>query len=205
MTSKRVFYVMCGLVALLVLGLFGSAYYVDNLMVTQSNKLKKQRLQTQTLDAESTALTSAKRDITKYKDLSIIAKSIVPEDKDQAQTVREIVNIAAANGIDIGSITFPTSSLGSTSGTTSTLSTSTTNTKTSQLTPVAGISGVYYLPITVQSSQSNTVSYNQFIGFLNDLEHNRRTALVSTINLTPDQNNNNNVSFTLTLDEYIKP
>jgi hypothetical protein len=64
---------------------------------------------------------------------------------------------------------------------------------------------VYYLQITVQSNGSQTVPYNKFISFLDALEHNRRTALVSSIALTPDSKNSNNVGFNLTLDEYIKP
>jgi hypothetical protein len=71
--------------------------------------------------------------------------------------------------------------------------------------PVQGISGVSYLQVTVQSNGSSTVPYDKFIAFLNALEHNRRTALVSSIVLTPDSKNSNNVGFTLTLDEYIKP
>jgi hypothetical protein len=71
--------------------------------------------------------------------------------------------------------------------------------------PVVGIPGVYYLQITVQSNGSQTVPYNKFISFLDALEHNRRTALVSAIALTPDSKNSNNVGFNLTLDEYIKP
>ena len=37
------------------------------------------------------------------------------------------------------------------------------------------------------------------------LENNRRTALVSAIALQPDAKDPNNVGFTLTIDEYIKP
>jgi hypothetical protein len=43
------------------------------------------------------------------------------------------------------------------------------------------------------------------LDFLKGLENNRRTALVSDITITPDSKNSSNVSFNLTLDEYIKP
>lgn len=203
MSSKQTFFALVGLNALLIAGIFGAAYGVDRLLVKQSHKLVSQRLEIQTLDSQTTALGKAKKDVAQYRNLADIAKSIVPQDKDQAQTVREIVNIAAANGIKLGSISFPTSTLGSkalsgTPSTTSTLS-------LSQLTPVKGITGVYSLQVIVQSDTSSPVPYSRFLNFLSALEHNRRTALVSDITLTPDAKNSNNVTFNLTLDEYIKP
>lgn len=199
MTSKRTFILLSVGLVIGVVALFGATYEAQGLIVTQANKLRGQRLQIQTLDAEATALLNAKRDIKKYQGLSDIAQSIVPQDKDQALTVREIVAIAAKQGISIGSVTFPASSLGGGIGTV------TTNPNQSQLLPVVGLPGVFYLQITVQSNGSQTVPYNKFIGFLDALEHNRRTALVSSIALTPDSKNSNNVGFNLTLDEYIKP
>lgn len=199
MTSKRMFFILSFGLLVGIVGLFGATYEAQNLIAAQANKLRDQRLQIQTLDAEATALNSAKRDIKKYQRLSDIARSIVPQDKDQAQTVREIVSIAGKQGISIGSVTFPSSSLGGGIGG------ATTNPNQSQLLPVTGIPGVYYLQITVQSNGSQTVPYAKFISFLDALEHNRRTALVSSIALTPDSKNNNNVGFNLTLDEYIKP
>jgi hypothetical protein len=199
MNSKRTFYVMCSILLLIIAGLFGATYFANGMLANQGNTLRDQRLQTQTLDAESTALAKAKVDIKKYQDLAVIAANIVPQDKDQAQTVREIVNIAAKQGISIGSITFPTSTLGNTPGTSS------ASASKSQLEAVKGIPGVYYLQVTVQSDTSSSVPYSRFISFLEALEHNRRTALVSAITLTPDAKNSSNVSFTLTLDEYLKP
>jgi hypothetical protein len=197
MNSKQLFWVQLAVLALLVGGLFGATYVAHGLIVKQADTLRDQRLQTQTLDAESTALSKAKKDIAKYQSLATIAKNIVPQDKDQAQTVREIVNIAASKGISIGSITFPTSTLGSAPGA--------AGANKSQLAPVKGLSGVYYLQLRVQSKDNASVPYDRFLAFLNALEHNRRTALVSSITLTPDGNNSNNVVFALTLDEYIKP
>jgi hypothetical protein len=198
MSSKRIFWIQIAVLLLLVGSIFAAAYFVHGMLVKQSDTIKNQRLQIQTLDAESTALTKAKKDVVKYQDLALIAKNIVPQDKNQAQTVREIVNIAASKGVKIGSITFPTSSLGSAPGVIK-------GGGQSQLIPVPGLAGVYNLQLTVQSSSGETVPYSRFIAFLDGLEHNRRTALVTSITLTPDANNPNNVGFNLTLDEYIKP
>lgn len=194
MKSKHMYFLLNGVVVLLVVALLGGAYGLDKVLSNQSDKLVKQRSELTALDTESNALLSAKKEVKQYQSLSDIAKNIVPQDKDQAQTVREIVKIAQASGISLGSVTFPSSTLGA--GKSLSLS---------QLTPVPGLNGVYMLEINIQSDAGSPVTYQKFRNFLSGLEHNRRTALVSTITLTPDSKDPNLITFSLTLDEYIKP
>lgn len=197
MNSKRTFFLLIGINCLLVVGVFVAAMQIDQLLTKKSQDLVNQRLEIQTLDAQNDALGKAKKDVAQYQSLADIAKSIVPQDKSQAQTVREIVNIAAANGIKLGSISFPSSSLGDT--------TSDSKLSLSQLEVVKGIPGVYSLQVIIQSDPNSPVPYDKVISFLGALEHNRRTALVSNLTLAPDSKNASNLSFTITLDEYIKP
>lgn len=203
MNSQRVFYTLLILIVLLAAGILGGAYATNKLLLQQSSRLVDNRLQVATLNQEQIQLSKAKNDIKKYESLASIAQAVVPQDKDQAQTVREIVNIASNYGIAIGSITFPTSMLGSTAAGTATVPAG--KLALSQLIPVKGIAGVYDLQITVQNDPNTSVSYTSFINFLNGLEQNRRTALISGINIQPDVKTPSNVSFTLILDEYIKP
>ena len=135
-----------------------------------------------------------------YAELEKIAKSVVPQDKDQAEAVREIVNIAAANGVSLSTISFPASNLGSLNA-----QATTTTTSLSQLQPVKNIPGVYQLQISVVGDPNKPVAYDKFISFLAALERNRRTAQVSTISIQPNLANRNLLTFTLSLNEYIKP
>ena len=201
MSSKRLFFGMLIAIGLLIVGLIVGAYGADKLLQSQSKQLVSDRLQTSVLSQEQTELLQAKQDIKKYQSLATITQSIVPQDKDQAEAVLQIVNIASANGVSLGSITFPSSSLGQAVG--QPAKTSTLN--LSQLTPVIGIPGVYDLQLTVASDSSNPVPYSSFINFLTALENNRRTALISQVSVQPNAKNRNTVAFTLTLDEYIKP
>jgi len=146
--------------------------------------------------------------------LNKIAEAVVPQDKNQAEAVREIVNIAAANGVTLASVTFPASTLGdlpsagvsaSSSQAAGPTPTNNSKDKLSQLTAVKNIPGVYQLPITIKGDANNPVRYDRFISFLGDLEHNRRTAQVESITLSPDTNDSNLITFELTLSEYIKP
>ncbi len=218
MSSKRLYYILVATIGLLVVGLIGGAYGADSLLKAQSQKLLDARTKVQGLENQQTGLVKARKDIEKYSELGTIAKSIVPQDKDQAQTVREIVKIASAAGVKLGSITFPSSSLGAPvaapaapapaaegAATPAPAAAPTPNLSLSQLKPVVGITGVYDLAITVQSDTGSSTTYSQFIKFLEGLESNRRTALVSGIIVTPDAKNSDQVSFTLNINEYIKP
>ncbi len=198
MNSKRVYYGIVGLIVLLCLSLIIGAKIAVGKLSVKSNKLVSLQLQQQSLEAEESQLAEAKAEIKKYQPLADIAKSIVPQDKNQAETVREIVNIAEQSGISLSSITFAKSDLGAPGQ-------KPTNAELnlSQLTPVKGLSGVYQLPITINETQS--VNYSQFLNFLNQLEHNRRTAQVTDVALQPDLQNPSQLSFTLSINEYIKP
>lgn len=200
MKAKQLYFVLSTALILLLGGFFGVAYGANKLMGAQADKLAKLRGDSAALDALQTSLVKNKRDITKYSDLNTIAETVVPQDKDQAEAVREIVNLATQSGIaKLSSITFPTSTLGAS------IVTPTTNQNLTQLTPVKGMPGVYELQITVTLTAADEVPYSQFITFLSKLEQNRRTAQVSTISVVPDPLSPNKVSFTLGINEFIKP
>lgn len=218
MTSKRLYYLLIGAIAALCVALIGGTYATNSLLTSRAGQLTQLKAKSQALNQEQLSLNQAKKDIKNYSGLEKITRAVVPEDKNQAETVRQIVNIAAANGINLANITFPASTLGNLpngtavgagSGVAAAPSGASLNnsktTKLSQLTPVKNIPGVYDLLITVQSDTNQPVAYNKFINFLGALEHNRRTAQVSTISILPAPTNHNLLSFTLTLNEYIKP
>jgi hypothetical protein len=211
MTSKRLYLILLSIIGLLLLALIGGAYNINKLLGSQATKLTDAKAQSTALQQKQQSLIKAEQDIKSYTSLQEITKAVVPEDKNTAEAALEIVNIAAVNGVSLASITFPASSLGS-AVTTPTAGAATTpkpvastSPALSQLTPVPNIPGVFQLAITVTSDPSKPVQYNQFIAFLRALEHNRRTAQVSNINLTPDTKDRNALTFTLGISEYIKP
>ena len=216
MTPKRLFFAQIGAICLLLVALPVGAYGINSLLTSRSSKLVSLKAKSQALNQEQLSLANAKKEVAKYSGLQKIAQSIVPEDKDQAEAVREIVNIASKNGITLASVTFPASSLGGSSNGNASSGTSASSqsasaaanssaSKLSQLQRVTNIPGVYDLQITVQSDTNQPVSYGSFINFLNDLEHNRRTAQISSISLQPAKSNSNLLTFSLILNEYIKP
>ena len=195
MGAKRLYQLLIAGIVLAGLGLFGGMYLINGQLEKQAGQLEKQRQNLAVLDGQASQLAQAKADIAKYQNLADIAKNIVPQDKDQAQTVGEIVKLGKQNGVSLSSVTFPSSTLGANAKAT----------KLSQLVPVKGISGVYNLTITIQSETKTPIPYTNFIAFLHALEQNRRTAQVSGITITPDATDPSRVTFSLTLQEYIKP
>jgi hypothetical protein len=201
MTARRLHFILIGVLCLSIVALLGFVYAANTLLVAQSKTITDAQLRSLVVEEKQRSITKAKTDIQKYSDLASIAKGIVPQDKDQAQTVREIVNIAEQNGIKLGTISFPSSTLGSAKPGTKVVG----NPALSQLSVVKGISGVYSLNITVESDASSPASYTKFINFLDALEHNRRTALVNGITLQPTGTDPSKLTFSLILNEYIKP
>lgn len=210
MNAKRTYFLLIGLLVLSLFGLVGGAYVLNNLLGNQAGKLASLKAETETLNEQQVGLKKAKQDITTYADLDKITQQIVPQDKDQAEAVREIVNIAGSAHVQLTSISFPASTLGAgvalTPGTGSSPSAALgAKPALSQLIAVPNIPGVYQLQITIQNDTDTEVTYSQFYNFLSGLEKNRRTAEVSSIVIQPDPANRNYLTFNLTLNEYIKP
>lgn len=210
MTNKRFYFLMIGLNAGVLLLIFFTVFWGNNLIEKQSTKLKEAKTQSQLIEQQQVYLNQAKKDVEKYKPLNEVVKSVVPQDKDQAKTVREITKIASESGIVLQNVSFQTSNLGQT--TTPTPSTTTDGSTAqkpaaptlSQVKPIDGIKDVFALEVTISNAENNTISYPQFIKFLERLENNRRTAHVDKILVKPSDDGSS-IGFTLTLNAYVKP
>lgn len=210
--SKKVFFVMIGVVVLVVILVGATIFMADSFLQKKSAKLVDLKLESQVIETQSTSLAQAKKDIEKYSELEAIAKQIVPQDKDQARATREIINLAEQAGVKIATIGFPASTLGQAAPKPATPSTGATTTPTpapstteTQVKKVAGIQNLYQLDISVTSSTTSPASYNRLVDFLQRLEQNRRTAQVSQISIQPDAANRAALNFSLILTLYIKP
>ena len=199
MNAQKLSSVLIGLLALCGIGLFYSVYQANSMLSEKSEHLVALKATDAATAQQEADLQKAKQDVAQYSELNEIAKSVVPQDKDQAKTVSEIVKLASESGIPrLSSVAFPPSTLGAAK-----------QPKNSggltQVTLVKGLSGVYSLQITVTQADTEPVPYNNFIKFLSKLELNRRTAQVSSISVTPNPLRPDMVSFTLVIDEFIKP
>jgi len=196
MNAKRLFFVLLASLGLMLFGIGAATYAISTMLTSRSTQLASSKASVEQLTSQQNGIAKSKQDIAEYAELETIAKTIVPQDKDQAEAVRQIVKIASASGVTLTSITFPSSDLGNAKGGSSNLS---------QLVPVENIAGVYDLQISLGNNASNPVTFNQLNNFLRGLENNRRTAIVGSINIQPQQDNPNQIVFTLIINTFIKP
>lgn len=198
MNSRKLFYLLIVAVLLINIGGIAAIVYGKKILDSQNGKLTELKVEASTLEDVQRSLVTAKKDIEKYADIEKISKTVVPQEKDQARTVREIVKLAEESNIEIASVSFPTSSLGTKTGTAPVAG------ATTQTQKVDGISNVERLEVTVSSNTATPVTYTDFLSFLEKLEQNRRTSQVSNINIQPVADNRNLLTFSLVLNVYIK-
>lgn len=218
LTPQKAFYAMTGLVGLLFIGLIVAVVVGNMSLQSQSKKLESVKLENRLIEEQQSSVIKANKDIDKYAELEKVANSIVPQDKDQARSVREIVALAEQSKVPISSITFPASNLGNsatasqpTTGSSTTPAATTPSTTTnipksiSQAVPVSGATGVYQMLITVDSDDTKPVPYSSLITFLQLLETNRRTAQVDSIDIRPDSKDIRTLTFSLGINVFLKP
>ncbi|MDQ3065494.1 MAG: hypothetical protein M3Q36_04475 [bacterium] len=203
MTPKRLYYVMLGAIALLIILSAAGTYLANKSLKAEGDKLLELKMEQAVLDKQSAALAQAKKDITEYEDLEVIAKSIVPQEKDQARTVLEIIKLAREAGISISSIDFPDSLLGEAAAKGKTSKSIDNN--TTQLTPLDKPKGLFVMEISVTSDADQPVTYAKMLNFLRKLESNRRTAQLVDLSIQPSETNRNLVTFSLVINSYVRP
>lgn len=217
MNSRKVYFIMIGVLVILAGALVGTVIVGNTYLKKQSDSLVAAKLEQQSLNAQQTALIKAKKDLEKYRDLKSIARAIVPQDKDQAKAVREIVGFAQESGVTLESISFDDSTLGQAAAapaatvpgekTTPTAAAATATTPAiTQAKPVPGIPGVYSVPIEIISTKNNN-KFPNFLTFLGKLENSRRTAQVEKVSITPGRTTTGveYINFSLTVNVFVKP
>lgn len=197
MTSKKLNRVLIGVISLLVLLLVASVYLGMSTLESSAENLEEAKVQQEVTDSQELALIQAKADIDEYSELEELAQRIIPQEKDQARTVREVLVIAEDAGVSLTTISFPSSSLGAEQAANQSVVT--------QATPVEGIPDLLELQMSLSVSEESQVTYGQFIAFLEGLEQNRRTSQMESVTIIPDEDDRNRLTFNINLAVYIKP
>ena len=215
MNPKQLRLILLGLLAISLVAFMALAVFGTQMLSGQSQKLVDLKLQNKTADNQLASLSQVKKQVEQYAYFNDVAKTVVPNDKDQAQAVLDIFHLADQSGIAVASVTFPTSTLGVKSSTSTEQSaTGSASNALSQAQPVKGISGVYSLELTItpqtgpQVPAAKAVTYHKLLGFLNRVEHDRRTAQITQVNIQPQGSTtgpSDLVNFILTINIFIKP
>lgn len=186
------------------------------MLSAKSQKLVDMKQESKIADAQLASLAQSKKEVEKYAYFNSVAKTVLPSDKNQAQAVLDIFQIANESGISLQSITFPASSLGSkpASSSTNDAATASSQSAVSQAKPVEGINGLYSLELTITPQSGLGVAdslkptYPKLIDFLGRIENNRRTAQISQVNIQPQTTASGPspfINFTMTINIFMKP
>jgi hypothetical protein len=212
--SKKLRLVLLGLLGLSVIVFVGIISIGLSALSSESKKMVSLKVQSQTADAQLSNLEQTKKDVEKYSYFKDVARTVIPNDKDQAESVLEINQMANASGVSIQSITFPASTLGlrtAIPATQDATSSASATTAISQAKPVVGIPGLYSLELTITTPPVNSelpaagqVTYSKMLDFLNHIENNRHTAQITEITIQPS-GVSQALSFSLTVNIFIKP
>jgi hypothetical protein len=210
--NKMLRWILLGALGLSVILFFAVMIEGLSLLSTKSQQLVDLKVKSETVDAQLSNLVQTKKDVEKYSYFKTVAQTVIPNDKDQAEAVLEINQMASQAGILIQSITFPASNLGTpaTGGTTDATSSSSTHNAISQAKPVSSIPGLYSLQLTITPDVSTAlppaqqVTYAKMLDFLNRIENNRHTAQITDVSIQPPTANLS-LNFNLVINIFIKP
>ncbi|OGL24727.1 hypothetical protein A3A68_02385 [Candidatus Saccharibacteria bacterium RIFCSPLOWO2_01_FULL_48_13] len=197
---------------------------------SKSKQLVDLKLKEKTATAQISSLAVAKKEVETYRYFNGVAKTVIPDDKNQAEAVADIAMFASRSGFGIDSITFPTSTLGGGSKTTkptestpanpsgqsssTSANTASPQAALSQAKAVPGVPGLYSLELTVVSEAgqqvpiNRKVTYIKLLDFLKKLENNRRTAQITDVSIKPETGAAGPdlyLVFTLKINVFIKP
>ena len=212
LSSKNLRMILIGALALSILIFIVTIFLGLSKLGEKSQAMVKLKVENQTTNDRLNNLEQAKKEVEKYAYFKQVAKTVIPSDKNQAQTILEINQMAKQAGIGIQSITFPASTLGQ-GGSAVKADASKASSSTTALTqakPVPGIAGLYSLQliITPESGKDvpagRQVTYAKMLDFFKRIENNRHTAQITQVSIQP-ATDSQALSFTLIINIFIKP
>lgn len=220
-TSKKLNWVLLGLIGLACVAFIAIFYKGSASLQAKSDQLVDLKAQNDVAQAQLTSLQQAKIQVDKYGYFKDVAKTVIPNDKDQAQAIFDISNFASQAGFLIGGITFPSSDLGKNAAAPATAAKPVDATKASatdiisQAKPVPGIPGLYSVELTVTPQVDNSLpsrwqpNPSKLIEFLKKIESNRRTAQITQVDVQPQLDTSGKTfktfSFSITINIFIRP
>lgn len=181
MSPKRFFYILCGLLGIiLVVG--GLSYYYATINLSQTTAQLSQRLADEEVADEN--LASLQNLNKQYKHLAPELQAInqaLPDEKKISQIALELHDIASNSGMSLDSLTFAAS------------------TKPGPTSQTVAAGSSLAIPITFQL----VGSYNQLQAFLQRQERLKRYTSVTSLDISTSDSGS--LAFNITLDAYVKP
>ncbi len=181
MTPKRFFYVLCGLLVIILVG-GGEAYYqADRALRAGTATLSQQLASSELADTQLSNFQDLREQYQQLQPQIPAIYAALPTTKDQSTIALQLHNVAASCGMDLGSLAFNASTVPG---------------RTSQ---TVADGTVLAIPITFQL----TGTYSQLQQFLQKQELLNRYTSVTSLAISVGAGNS--LSFNVTLNAFLKP
>lgn len=223
MNAKRFFYVLIGIIGLLVVVCAGLVVGGNQLMAKTSQKLIEAKLNNSLADVKIGEYLKAKTYMNQNQDVRPIVDNMIPKNKDQDTATKELYKIADSAGVAITSIQYPSSNLGlkaAASASSTATSDKTSGASTTPTTPAVaplsqakaadGLPGVQGIDVELRLTATDTkspITYDSLIKFLKLVELNRRSMQIKKVFVQPDKPGNGLVKLSpqITITIFVKP
>lgn len=205
MNSKKLYFILIGIIVITIAGTSTLVVFANKFLANESVKLDTARSMSQKnalLDAKYKQISANSRYWQEpSRDLYSTVKSMLPLQKDQAEAVDLIQQLAAESsaGLKLNSITFPSSDLGakapaptsSPSGSSETATApAATVTKVTQTKTIKDIPGILAIETKISlkppAAGATNIDYASFLKFIDGLTNNSRLMQVTELSVSPD-------------------
>lgn len=184
MTAKRAFYLLIAVNVLLIAAILGAFVIANGVAGKKSKEIAVQKAD---IEANTETLRSLERlqtALNQNKELSEITAKVLPPNIDQAVVVSELYKFSQEANVPIKQITFSPAKAGG-------------------LVSASSLKGVSVATANIQFDKGR---YDDMLDLLKKIEDNRRRMQVTTISLTPSENQAGVLDHaSIALEIYLKP
>lgn len=193
MKNKRITILLSLILVISIAGSVGVLYVMHKYITKIDKSISELKSQDEAGAKQLADLNIAELQVKKYQDFSSIASQVLPKVYNQSE-INMIVNLAKQSGIGLTSI-----------GVSNGLASSLPGSCRSPLLAYNEVKGVCTVTFHIQPSES--ISFDQFMNFMNRIEQNRRKILVTNLSLSPtnDKDKPNQLTVSADLNLFTRP
>ena len=189
---RLAFFVMLGVFATTIAGGVGIFYIFDKQLVDLNQSIADLKAEQESVKAQITIYEQTRTKVEELSFVKELSSSVLPIEKEQANTVAELRAFITEVGLTFDSLTFTGPEVNVV-----TLS----NAGTSQTELAEGVAGVRQLPASVVIGAGAT--YTQLLELLEKIENNQRKMQVINLNLVPDETGERFSTISIGLNIYL--
>jgi Tfp pilus assembly protein PilO len=187
LTAKKLFLVLLGLNALLVIATLAVFTLANSVAQQKSQKIAALKADNESNEEVLNNYKVLQNTLNSNKDLEATIQRVLPSDKDQSAAFANLDQFSKNTGVPIQQVTF---------------NPGTAKAAGQTLTSPSGIKGVSVISVTLECQSTH---YQNFLSFLKAIEMTQRRMQVTSVNITPNATNPDILDrVNLTVDIYLK-